>query len=87
MRLTITLDEDVAAALRPLMKRGQSSAVVNELLRKALGIEKIKRVELKTFNAGLMPGIDPTSLNKLADELALEEDLLRLERAEWNNTP
>ncbi|HEY3780354.1 MAG TPA: hypothetical protein VGL56_04665 [Fimbriimonadaceae bacterium] len=79
MRTTITIDDDVASKLLPLLEksRGKSKKVINDLLRQALGISPSKRVEIPVFKIGLKPGIDPTSLNKLSEELAVAEDLKR----------
>lgn len=82
MRTTITIDEDVALKLKPLIARmhGRSKQVINDLLRKALGIDSRKEINLPVFSLELRPGIDPTSFNKLAEELALEEDLRRYKK-------
>ena len=79
MRTTITIDDDVASKLRPIIARekGKSKKVINDLLRKALGIKRARKIELPVFNMGIMPGIDQTSFNKLADELEADEYLER----------
>jgi hypothetical protein len=77
MRTTITIDDDVASKLVPLLEksRGKSKKIINDLLRRALGIKAPKKVELKVYSLGLKPGIDPTSFNKLSDELAMADSL------------
>ena len=79
MRTTVTLDDDVASILRPLLAQGKPKKVMNELLRKALGIRPKAAVELPAFALGLRPGFDPAGLNRLAEELALEADRERLD--------
>jgi hypothetical protein len=55
--------------------------VINDLLRKGL-LAEAERAEPKvyvapTFKTGLRPGIDPTRMNQLLDELEVEEYLQR----------
>ena len=83
MRTTITIDDDVASRLQPLIAKnsGRSKLVINDLLRRALGIQKSKKIQLPVFDLELKPGIDPTAFNKLSEELALEADLDKLRRS------
>jgi hypothetical protein len=71
MRTTITIDDDVASKLRPLLLRsnGKPKVVINDLLRKALGIKPKSDIDIPTFKMGLRQHIDPTSLNKVAEEI------------------
>jgi hypothetical protein len=75
MRTTVTLDADVARLVRDAMHRSRrgfketlNAAVRNGLKR---GPEPTKRVAfvVKPKPMRLQPGIDPASLNQLADEL------------------
>jgi len=70
--MTVTIDEDVAAVLRPLLAHGEPKEVINDLLRQAPGIRKASKVDLPTFNLGLREGIDPVSLNKLATTISFD---------------
>ncbi len=79
MRTTLTIDDDVAQALRDLSrKRGTSfKAVVNEVLRRGLTTgEKPAAIRepfrVKSAPRGFRAGIDPLKLNQLADELEIE---------------
>lgn len=80
MRTTLTLDDDVADALkrRARMLDKPFKQVVNEALRRGLqDPEPRKRspVTVNTFPGGLRPGIDPLKLNQLSDEIEIEEFL------------
>ena len=70
MRTTVTLDDDVASVLRPMLSNGKPKEVMNDLLRRALGIGTGKIVDLPVFHLGLKPGIDPVALNKVAEDEA-----------------
>lgn len=71
----MTLDPDVAARLRVEMKRSERGmkAVVNEALRRGLGIDRGARrpPPFKVVPRDLLfrPGIDLDRLNQLADQL------------------
>jgi len=73
MRTTLTLDPDVARMLQDEVHRARKpfKQVVNEALRRALGPTKrpTKPFVVKPFKGGLAPGLDPTHLNRLNDEL------------------
>ena len=75
MRTTLTLDDDVALALRErarLMER-PFKQVVNEALRRGLSPNVIKdrpsKYRVSPHHSGLAPGIDPLKLNQLNDQL------------------
>lgn len=78
MRTTITLDEDVAAALERKAEENRVSfkTIVNTTLRRGLSASELAgpaaRVILKPFGGGLLPGIDPNRMNQLHDELETE---------------
>ena len=75
MRTTVTIDEDVARMIREAMHRNRKSfkEALNGAVRRGLinGTTQParKRFVVKASNLGLCPGIDPTSFNKLADQL------------------
>ena len=81
MRTTVTLDHDVERLLREAMHRSRRSfkETLNRALRAALGREPAhagRPAFVLTARAlRLRAGIDPTSFNKLADEL--EADAFR----------
>ena len=81
MRTTVTLDHDVERLLKEAMHRSRRSfkETLNRALRAALGREPARSgrpaFALTTRPLGLRAGIDPTSFNKLADEL--EADAFR----------
>ncbi len=79
MRTTLTIDDDVAQALKDLSrKRGTSfKAVVNEVLRRGLTTGEKPTAAHEPFRVrsaprGFRAGIDPLKLNQLADELEIE---------------
>lgn len=84
MRTTITLDPDVAARLRALMReRGLSfKEAVNAVLRRGLAegeaVSRPFRVEARPL--GLRPGLDLDRALALAAALEDEETLRELER-------
>jgi len=86
MRTTLTLDQDVAARLKQLMRTsGQGmKAVVNEGLRRGLGLEGRReappRFEVEPHSFGFKPGIDLDRMNQLVDELEAEEVARKLRR-------
>lgn len=79
MRTTLTIDDDLIQALKDLAhQRGISFKVlVNETLRRGLSAGEPPRAAVEPFRVisaprGFRPGIDPTKLNQLADELETE---------------
>ncbi len=82
MRTTLTLDDDVAGILHEKARlRGiPFRQVVNDLLRAGIAVDgaaprRRKRLKVVGWPLGLRPGIDPTKLNQLVDELEVEEFL------------
>ena len=80
MRTTLTLDEDVAKQLRELSRHSGESfkEVVNATLRRGLhsgkkAAPRLPRFEVKPKACGFRPGVDVLRLNKLNDELELED--------------
>ena len=78
MRTTVTLDKDVEKMLRDAMHMTRRSfketlnAAVRAGLRKRQPTENRAQFVVKAKAMGLRPGLDPTTLNKLADELEVE---------------
>jgi hypothetical protein len=78
MRTTVTLDKDVERMLREAMHRTRKSfkETLNDSVRMALGARsgraKKRPFVVRARPMGLRAGIDPTGLNKLADELEVD---------------
>lgn len=78
MRTTLTLDDDVAARLREEAGRQglPFKQVVNRAIRLGLRAAGESRertpYRVRPHSFGLKPGIDPTKLGQLADELETE---------------
>lgn len=81
MRTTLTLEPDVAAALNAEVHRRRATLkeVVNDALRRGLMPAHARKegrpYRLPSHDARLLPGIDPGSLNRLADELEADATL------------
>ena len=74
MRTTLTLDDDLAAALKEQAQRvGQPfKQVVNDILRRGLSpvlAEAELDYEVRPHGSGFRPGVDPLRLNQLNDSL------------------
>ena len=88
MKTTLTIDPDVAEALKELadVQKKPFEQVVNEALRGAVLSDangedpRRKQVRIQTFHSGFMPGIDQMKLNQLNDELMVEEFLEKEKR-------
>ncbi len=79
MRTTLTIEDDIAKALKDLSRNHGSSfkSVVNEVLRRGLTTgEKPpvtrERFRVQSARRGFRAGIDPLKLNQLVDELDSE---------------
>jgi hypothetical protein len=83
MRTTITLDPDVAARLKQLMReRGISfKQAVNAVLRAGFGSDKAgpRPYRVRTHDMGLRPDIDLDKALRLADALEDEELIRKLQ--------
>jgi len=83
MRTTVTLDGDVARLVRDAMHRSRRSfkETLNAAVRDGLSREPEQRKRLpfvvKAKPMGLRPGIDPASLNQLADDLEVKASVSR----------
>lgn len=86
MRTTLTLEPDVADRLQQVMKaKGEGlKAVVNDALRRGLGIEPslddLPPFEVEPHSFGFKPGIDLDRMNHLADELETEAVMRKMKR-------
>lgn len=76
MRTTLTLDDDLAAALKRLAARRRVSfkQTVNEVIRRGLSTQEVRqdparRFVVHTFDSPFRAGVDPVRLNQLSDEL------------------
>jgi len=81
VRTTLTLDPDVDRLLADEVHRTRRpfKQVVNDAIRRGLAprlADQEGPYRAKVHSAKLRPGVDPTSLNRLADELE-EETVLQ----------
>jgi hypothetical protein len=77
VRTTVTLDKDVERMLRDAMHGSRASfkQTLNAAIRAGLaqkGARKIPRFIVRAKAMGLRAGIDPISLNQLADDLEVD---------------
>jgi hypothetical protein len=85
MRTTLTIDEEIAERIRNEVELGKRSlkAVVNDALRRGMGLEPVKRTKpyrVKAHSSAFAPGVDPGRLNQLVDELESAEFLAKQQR-------
>ena len=85
MRTTVTLDPDVASLVHEAMHRTRRSfkETLNSAVRAGLrgtGGRRARRFVVKARPMGLRAGIDPLSLNRLADDLEIDAALARPRR-------
>ena len=78
MRTTLTLDDDLAAALKEQAQRvGEPfKKVVNDILRRGLSpvlVEAEPDYEVRPHHSGFRPGVDPLRLNQINDSLEAAE--------------
>lgn len=80
MRTTLTLDPDVAEALKEQAGREDKpfKQIVNDLLRRGMALDKGRDTKQKPFRVkphrgGFKPGIDLLKLNQLADDLEVDD--------------
>lgn len=84
MRTTLTLDPDVERLVAEEVHRTRRpfKQVVNDAIRRGLAPRLAEEPEapyrVKVHRTKLRPGIDPTSLNRLADELEDEASLTKV---------
>jgi hypothetical protein len=78
MRTTVTLDKDVERLVREAMHRSRASfkKTLNAAVRAGLAEKntsaKVPRFIVRAKSMGLRTGLDPASLNQLADELEVD---------------
>ena len=80
MRTTLTLDDDLAEALKERAKLQDVpfNQVVNDALRRGLAPEVSEDqpvFRVRPLRGGFRPGIDPLKLNQLNDQLEVEDFL------------
>ena len=86
MRTTLTLEPDVALKLKRVMAKRKVTMkqAVNDALRSGLantGKPAVPKFKVEPIHSGgFQPGIDPTRLNQLVDELEVEEFLRKASR-------
>lgn len=86
MRTTVTLEQDVEQLLREAMHRDRQSfkVTLNNALRAGLVAKprptRRARFVVKARPMGLRAGIDPASLNKLADDLETDSIMAKAQR-------
>ena len=86
MRTTVTLDSDVEQLLRSAMHRARRSfkETLNTAVRAGLtgrpAAARRRPFVVHSRPMGLLPGIDPTSLNKLADDLEVDAVMAKARR-------
>jgi uncharacterized protein (DUF2236 family) len=86
MRTTVTLDKDVEQMLRSAMHRSRQSfkSTLNNALRAGLAAKPVQIRQacfvVKARPMDLRAGIDPGSLNKLADDLETDGVMAKTQR-------
>ena len=86
MRTTVTLDKDAERLLRAAMHSRHKSfkETLNDAIRSGLAAKPPSknrpRFLIKARPMGLRSGIDPTGLNKLADDLEVDNILAKNRR-------
>ena len=85
MRITLTLEPDVARNLRRRVRASNLTLqqVVNRALRTGLSLNEQKTFrpfQLEPHSCGLRAGIDPDKLNQLADDLEMTVLAKKLDR-------
>lgn len=86
MRTTVTLDPDVERLLKDTVRKSGKSfkEVLNRAVRMALTTPTTaptrKPFRVRARRLGLRPGIDAGALNRLADELEVEESVVKQAR-------
>ena len=83
MRITLTIDDDLVDALEALARNSGKpfAAEVNEAIRHGLsaGGPRVsrKRFRVRSAPRGFRPGVDPTRLGRLDDQMAVDQFLER----------
>lgn len=85
MRTTVTLDADVQRLLKDAMHRSRTSfkQTINAAIRDGLRPKQVRAARspfvVKARRLEMLPGLDPTGFNKLADDLEVEAVLRKNE--------
>jgi hypothetical protein len=88
MRTTLTLDDDLAQQIQELARQSGESfrGVVNQLLRSGLHktekLTSLPRFVVHPKACGFRSGVDPERLNRLSDELEIQ-DFARFPGLRW----
>ena len=84
MRTTLTLEPDVASALKERAKQEDKSfkQVVNDLLRlgmarEAAGLSSRRKFKVRPHKGGFRPGVNLLKLNQLTDDLETDAFLAK----------
>ena len=85
MRMTLTIEPDVAQQIRRRMARKKNTLkqVVNEALRAGLASTEKERIvpfKVKPYPLKFKAGIDTSKLNQLLDDLETEEFVRKMAR-------
>ncbi|HEX3479710.1 MAG TPA: CopG family transcriptional regulator [Kofleriaceae bacterium] len=86
MTTTVTLDPDLAKKVKVLARRrGRSfQQTLNEVIRRGLIAlarqDPQPRYTLEPHPGGFHPGVDPSKLNQLVDQLEVEEFIAKTQR-------
>ena len=82
MRVTLTIDDDLAVALKAAAQRNGEpfDVAVNRAIRLGLSVAEVspgRRVpfQVRPVAGGFAPGVDPMKLNQLADQLEMDESV------------
>lgn len=85
MRTTLTIDDDLARqlTLKAELERRSFKDVVNETLRRGLGVGSVlgkkRRFKVVPKHCGFRPGIDIGKLNQLNDELEIDHLIMPMD--------
>ncbi len=94
MRTTLTIDDDLAAALKASAHSSGVTfkAVVNDAIRRGLStgdkpLDKREPFRVISAPRGFLPGVDPLKLNQLIDELEVDGFLTQSHGPETDARP
>jgi len=82
MRLTLTIDDDLAVALKAAAQRSGEpfDVAVNRAIRLGLSVAEMSAgrrapFQVRPVAGGFARGVDPMKLNQLVDQLEVEESV------------